>query len=117
MPAFRMFLVAVIATMVVYTAFVGFSHGWNLFPIFFGAIAEMSWQGQFNLDFAFMLMLSGLWIAWRHRFSGAGLAFGALATVGGAPFLATYLLVTSIQSAGNMTILLLGPSRVAADRG
>jgi len=31
----------------------------------------MQWPGQFNLDFMCMLLLAGLWVSWRHRFSVA----------------------------------------------
>jgi hypothetical protein len=67
----------------------------NLFPAFFGAIAAGGWQGQFNLDFVFMLTLSGLWVAWRHGFSPAGLGLGLLAFLGGAMFLSVYLFILS----------------------
>lgn len=39
---------------------VGASHAWNLFPVFFGDIAAMTWAGQFNADFTGFLLLSGL---------------------------------------------------------
>jgi hypothetical protein len=64
--------------------------------------------GQFNLDFMGMLTLSALWVAWRHRFSKAGLGLGALAFFGGSLFLSIYLLVVSRQSGGDMKELLLG---------
>jgi hypothetical protein len=67
----------------------------NLFPAFFGAITAGGWQGQFNLDFVFMLTLSGLWVAWRHRFSSAGVGLGLLAFLGGAMFLSVYLFILS----------------------
>lgn len=70
----------------------------NLFPAFFSAIFAGGWQGQFNLDFAFMLTLSGLWVAWRHRFTPAGLVLGLLAFLGGAMFLSVYLFLLSLRS-------------------
>ena len=64
------------------------NHGPNLFPGFFGDITEMGWPGQFYFDFMYMLLLSGSYIAWRQKFSAAGLC---LSLVGGfflvAPFL------------------------------
>ena len=56
-------------------------------PIFFGDMAKFTWPGQFNLDFTTFLMLSGLWVAWRHHFSASGLILGAIAVVGGMLFL------------------------------
>lgn len=77
----------------------------NLFPAFFGAIAGGGWQGQFNLDFLFMLTLSGLWVAWRHRFTPAGLGLGLLAFLGGAMFLSVYLFWLSVRSPDVRTLL------------
>ena len=91
-----------------YTAAVIANHGIGLFPIFLGDIASIGWPGQFNFDFTCMLMLSGLWVAWRHRFSAAGLALGLAAFVGGAFFLSAYLLVVSVQTKGQIDELLMG---------
>ena len=71
----------------------------------------MGWPGQFNLDFLSLLTLSGLWVAWRHRYSGAGLVLGLLALFGGGMFLTAYLLVVSVQTRGDMREILLGKAR------
>jgi len=96
--------------LMVYTAVVSANHGWNLLSIFFGDMATMTWPGQFDLDFMFMLLLSGLWVAWRHRFSAAGLVLGIVAVFGGALFLSIYLLVVSLRAKGDMREMLLGES-------
>lgn len=83
MVAFRTLVVLLFTAVLVYTGVVGTTHGWSLLPVFLGDIAAMNWPGQFNLDFACLLILSGLWVAWRHRFSPFGLVLGLLATVGG----------------------------------
>ena len=114
MTALRVFLVAMWAAIFSYTAIVVAHHGMGLFPVFFGDMAKLDWPGQFNLDFMCMLALSGLWVAWRHRFSGGGLALGLLALFGGAFFLTAYLLVASLQAGGDARVLLLGPSRANA---
>jgi hypothetical protein len=111
MLGFRVLLVAMFGVLLVYTAVVIADHGWNLLSIFFGDMAAMTWPGQFNLDFMFMLMLSGLWVAWRHRFSGAGLLLAVVAVFGGASFLSIYLLVVSLQAKGDMREVLLGANR------
>jgi len=85
----------------------------GLLPVFFGDMAAMGWPGQFNLDFLCMLVLSGLWVAWRHRFSGLGIALGLLACFGGAFFLTAYLFVVSFAARGDMQELLLGKPRAA----
>jgi hypothetical protein len=111
---FRLFLVFVSVFVTVYTSFVINDHGWNLFPVFFGDILNMSWPGQFNLDFACFILLSCLWIAWRHKFSTIGIALGLLVIIGGSPYLATYILVESFRSNGDITSLLLGKNRPPA---
>jgi hypothetical protein len=111
MFAFRVLLAAVVGVVLVYTGLVGSAQGWNFMPVFFEAIFAMTWAGQFNLDFSCLLLLSGLWLAWRHRFSPAGIALGLLALVGGSPLLCTYLLIGSLQANGNMEVLLLGKAR------
>lgn len=69
MKNFRILLVLILAVLVSYMGIVIVKHGMGLFPIFFGDMMKMGWPGQFNLDFMFMLTLSVLWTAWRHRFS------------------------------------------------
>ena len=111
MTAFRALLIAMFATLLVYTALVIAGHGWGLFPVFFGDMAKMGWPGQFNLDFMFMLTLSALWVAWRHGFSLPGLVLALIAFNGGASFLSVYLLILSFQTRGDMRAILMGPSR------
>ena len=111
MTGFRMWLGVIFATLLVYTGVVIANHGWDLFSIFFGDMAKMEWPGQFNLDFTFMLTLSGLWVAWRNAFSTLGIALGLFALFGGALFLSVYLLFLTVQTNGDMRALLLGPAR------
>lgn len=90
---------------------VGLHHGWNLLPIFFGDIAAMTWPGQFNSDFTSFLLLSGLWLAWRHHFSPGGIILGVSGVFGGMMVLAPYLLCASFQVRGDVKALLLGVAR------
>ena len=113
MTAFRALLVALWAAIFGYTAIVVANHGMGLLPVFFGDMEMMGWRGQFNLDFMCMLALSALWVAWRHQFSGAGLALGALAFFGGSLFLTTYLFIVVGQANGDMKEVLLGKARSA----
>lgn len=113
MNAFRAFLIALWVVVACYTAIVASSHGFGLLPVFFGDIAAMTWPGQFNLDFMCMLMLSGLWVSWRHHFTLGGLGLGLLAIFGGSFFLSAYLLIVSLQARGNVRELLLGKTRTA----
>ena len=106
MIVFRTFLVAVFLAIAGYTFVVIGNHGWNLLPVFFGGMVKMQWQGQFNLDFMCMLLLSGLWVSWRHQFSVAGVVLGLVAVFGGALFLSAYLLVESFRVKGDIRALL-----------
>lgn len=108
MTAFRSLLIIMIAAILIYTGITIWSHGVNLLPHFFGAMREMTWQGQFNLDFMLMLCLSGLWTAWRNGFTGAAIALGLVAFFLGILFLATYLLFLSYRTNGDLKQMLLG---------
>lgn len=114
MTAFRVLLAAIWLVIGGYTTIVVADHGLGFLPVFFGDMARMGWPGQFNLDFLCMLALSGLWVAWRHRFTAAGLGLGLLALFGGAFFLSAYLLLVSLRERGDMAGILLGRGRDAA---
>ena len=111
MTLFRLFLIAALGVITVYTAIVIANHGLTLFPVFFGDMATMGWAGQFNLDFMFMLALSALWTAWRNGFSPAGLGLAVVAFFGGTPFLAIYLLYLLARPGGDLRRVLLGDAR------
>ncbi len=108
MNVLRILLVAIFVSISVYTAFVVSKHGLNLLPIFFGDIAKMEWPGQFNFDFMCFLVLSAVWVAWRHRFSPNGLLLSACALFGGAFFLSAYLLAESYRAGGDIERLFMG---------
>ncbi len=100
MIMFRTLLITIFVVITGCTLVTISREGLNLLPVFFGAMATMQWPGQFNLDFTCLLLLSGLWISWRHQFSPGGVVLGLVATVGGG-------LSLSVD-------LLFGPSRAAA---
>lgn len=108
MIGFRIFLGVLFSILSLYTALTIADHGWGLLPIFFADIAAMDWHGQFNLDFMMMLMFSALWVAWRHRFSPAGLGLAGLALFGGSMILTVYLFALTLRSPGGMREVLLG---------
>lgn len=111
MTPFRTFLATCLIVIVGYTAFTISGHGFNLMAVFFGDMAKVAWPGQFNLDFMSLLLLSGLWVAWRHHFSWKGLALAVLAVFGGMLFLSSYLLIHSFKTQGDLKALLLGEAR------
>ncbi len=113
MLAFRLLLITIATSVMAYTALVVAAHGWNFLPVFWADLQSLGWRGQFNLDFSGLLLLAGLWLAWRHRFSPLGLGLGLFELVGGAWFLCAYLLFASLRAQGDMKVLLLGPQRQA----
>jgi hypothetical protein len=113
MAAFRVLLALIFVCVLTYTGIVISNHGWGLFEIFFGDISAMTWPGQFNLDFSCFLILSGLWLAWRHQFSVPGTVLGLLIIVGGVPLFSGYLLWATFKTNGNMHEILLGKERAA----
>ncbi|MFM5895374.1 MAG: hypothetical protein ACKOQM_13200 [Novosphingobium sp.] len=114
MSLFRLFLLVCLVGLSAYTAVTISNHGWNLLPVFFGDMAKMGWPGQFNLDFMCLLGLSAIWTAWRNQFSPAGLGLAVLAFFLGTSFLATYLLILTGRSKGDMKVVLLGEGRALA---
>ncbi len=114
MLLFRLFLAACFAVILAYSVPVGMEYGWNLLPVFFGDIAARTWPGQFNLDFFTMLLLSGTWTAWRNEFRPAGLALAVLAVFGGMMFVSLYLLWLSVQTKGDIRVMLMGEARAQA---
>ncbi|NQY95665.1 MAG: hypothetical protein HRT82_00770 [Henriciella sp.] len=111
MTLFRIFLLALLVSLLVYTLMVGAAHGWNLIPPFFAEIQAMTWQGQFNFDFMGFLLLSALWCAWRNDFSPLGLGLAILGATGGILFLSIYLLILSFQTGGDIKAVMLGSRR------
>lgn len=103
-----LYLIASLAILGVYTLVVGQNHGWSLIPLFFQAIAEQHWQGQFNMDFTGFLGLSALWVMWRNGFTSGARVLGIVAFFGGMLFLATYLLVLARHHKGDIEAILLG---------
>ncbi len=108
MNTFRALLVGMTLALAAYTVMAVSHGGWNLFPVFFGDVAKAGWAGQFDLDFSCYLLLSGSWIAWRNRFTPAGIALGLFGAIGGTLVLGPYLLVESFRAKGDMRALLLG---------
>ena len=114
MTAFRAFLVMIFVALTLYTISVVLHFGVDIAPLFFGSIAGLDWAGQFNLDFLCFLILTALWVAWRHDFSVGGLLLGVVAINLGAIFLSAYLLIALAQVRGDLPGLLLGARRAAA---
>lgn len=114
MTILRLYLVVFLIVLAVYTGIVIANYGMILIQVFFGDMAALTWPGQFNLDFMGFLLLSGLWVSWRHEYSPIGLILTPLAVFGGMGFLTVYLLIESFRVNGDFKALLLGANRAAA---
>ena len=112
MKAFRVLLAVIFITIFGYTTVAVLNHGMGLLQVFFGDMAKMGWPGQFNFDFMCFLILSALWLSWRHHFSFIGIIFGLAGLFGGALFLSAYLFIESFRVEGDVKVLLLGKVRV-----
>lgn len=108
MTSLRVLLVILGITVFIYTGLAVANEGVNLFANTLPALADFGWPGQFHLDFATYLLLSGLWIAWRHRFSATGIVLGIMASLLGIMFLSVYLLLAISKADGNISEVLMG---------
>ena len=108
MKTFRFFLIVVFVTVIFYTFNVGTEYGWSFFSPFMNDIKSLTWAGQFNVDFSFFLIFTGLWIAWRNKFSATGIGLGLLTLVGGIPFVSVYLFILSLKANTTIKEMLVG---------
>lgn len=92
----------------VYTLYVGYKEGWDLLPIFINNIKNLDWNGQFNLDFQFYLILSALWLVWRNGFSISSLLFALVCAILGYMIFGFYLLYLFYKENGDVKKILLG---------
>ena len=106
------FLKAILLTqtlaLLAYTYFAFQNEGANLLQIFLQNIKSLNWNGQFNLDFLCYLILSGLWIMWRNKFSVKSIVLGSLAMILGTVVFAPYLLLLLFQENGDIKKILTG---------
>ena len=94
--------------MAIYTGIVIAEFGPNPLSPFIADLMSLTWSGQFALDFGTYLILSALWIAWRHRFSSSGIVLALLAPIGGMLYFSVYLIVAIARAEGDIKALLLG---------
>lgn len=108
MNIFRNVLIAMTGGVAAMTVAAVADGGVDLITPYFAAIFALTWQGQFNVDFACYLVLSGIWMAWRSGFSRGGIALGVFATPLGILFFAPYLIYLIGHSSGDVRKLMLG---------
>jgi len=80
----------------------------DLFQIIANNITALNWNGQFNLDFSCYLLLSGIWILWRNKFSGSSFIIAIIAMIIGIMAYAPYLLYLIIKENCDLKKVLLG---------
>lgn len=91
-----------------YTFFAFQKEGIQLFSVFINQIQSLTWAGQFNLDFTCYLILSGLWIMWRNKFTVSSIFLGTIAMILGMVFFAPYLLFLLNREKGDLKKVLIG---------
>lgn len=115
MNPMKWLVAAMVVVIWTYSGAVIFREGPDFFTPFFSAILTVTWPGQFALDFLLYLLLSAIWVAWRHEFGGAGVALGFAMLFGAVVFL-PYLLIAALQSGGDPVVFLLGQGRAGRSR-
>lgn len=108
MTTFRLVLITMTALIILFTITAIADGGLDLFKPFLGPIFAMNWQGQFHIDFASYLVLSGIWMAWRSGFSRGGVILGICAPPLGILFFAPYLMYLLARCNGDLRKFLLG---------
>lgn len=102
------FLVIVFLLELVYTVLVITFEGMNYVSVFIHSITIFSWNGQFNLDFSFYLIVSAFWILWRNKPGVTSFLLAIAALNLGTLFLSPYLLYLIITEKGNLLTVAAG---------
>jgi len=93
---------------IIYTFVVIQHKGTDVFTPFLSNITSLNWNGQFNVDFMCYLLLSGLWIMWRNKFSVTSILLGMASMIIGTGIFAPYLLYLLAREKGNLVTVLTG---------
>ncbi|MCH6199508.1 hypothetical protein MMU07_07960 [Aquiflexum sp. LQ15W] len=91
-----------------YTAFAVRNEGWGFLQIAVSNIGSLTWSGQFTLDFACYLLLSGIWIMWRGGFQSKSVFIAIVAMILGIVVFAPYMVYLLVQEKGDLKKVLLG---------
>jgi len=105
---FKALLIIQTLLLVIYTVYAVKNDGWSLFQVLINNIQSLNWNGQFNLDFSCYLILSGLWIMWRNKFSFSSILIALVAMIIGIMFFAPYLFYLLIVEKGDLKKVLTG---------
>lgn len=108
MKVFQLFLVVCWLGVAAVTAVAFAEQGMAAGQVFISDIQQLNWRAQFNVDFFTHLLLMGLWVAWRARFSALGIVTGVACVLGGGLVSLIYILVAALRCGGDVQKLLLG---------
>ena len=106
--ALKSILILQTLALVGYTLYVVMHEGWNFLEVAVSNVGSLTWSGQFSLDFACYLLLSGLWIMWRSKYSVPSVVMGVAAMILGIVVFAPYLFYLLVQEHGDLRQVLLG---------
>lgn len=105
---FKSLLVIQVFILFIYTAICIIQKGGNLFEVYLNDILSYNWNGQFNLDFSFYLMLSAIWIVWRNKYSIKSVLLASIAMIVGFLVFAPYILYLLKKENGSIKHVLIG---------
>lgn len=103
-------LILIVQTLLVltYTLYVGSKEGWIFLQVATTNLASLTWNGQFTIDFSSYLLFSGLWIAWRGKFSLTSILLGIVASILGFIVFAPYFIWLLYKENGELLKVLTG---------
>lgn len=103
-----LFVFLLLITMVAlgYTGVVIHKQGWGFLQEALINLGSLTWDGQFTLDFVAYLLLSGCWVAWRHRWSWPGIGMALLCVLLGIIVFAPYVMYWWYRQEGRVEALL-----------
>lgn len=104
----RMLLILQALTVGAFTILAIMNEGPNFMAVFISNLQALSWNSQFGVDFSSYLMLSGIWIAWREKFSGQSIFWGIIAAILGIIVFAPYVLWLLMVEKGDIKRVLIG---------
>jgi hypothetical protein len=105
---FIILLAAMTLALLIYTAQAQTNDPNDIFTVIAANLKGMMWSGQFNADFTCYLILSGLWIMWRKKFSPPAIFTGVVAMLLGIVFFAPYLIYLLYKESGDLKTVLVG---------
>lgn len=95
-------------SLIAYTAYVGIHEGWNFLQVALNDVQSLTWRGQFGLDFSSYLVLSGIWIMWRNKFSWSSIGIATVAMIIGIIVFAPYVIYLIVKENYNIKKVLIG---------